>query len=223
MKLSRNNQGDFSWSCIKYQSKIISSKYAYQTGWGYAEKLWIFGGEGVQVDDYLNKNGGFSLVTSYYNNQLLCFDPSCEKWTNPQCGGNIPEPRVGHSTAILGDTVWLTGGFSSSPMIYHNDLYQLDMHSLGWTKMQIIEPKPSVRRPVSLSAISDRHLLLLLQGNFIDDTDDMVSEILVYVNVTLPSARYVVRLCRPWERQSEKSSVRRHIRYYPSSHSLRCT
>ena len=42
----------------------------------------------------------------------------------------------------------------------------------------------------------------------------------MYVNVTLPCARCVVRLCRPWERQSEKSSVRRHIRYYPSSHSV---
>ena len=46
---------------------------------------------------------------------------------------------------------------------------------------------------------------------------------LVYINVTLPCARNVVRLCRPWERQSEKSSVPRHIWYYPSSHSLRCT
>ena len=103
MKLSRNNQGEFSWSCIKYQSKIRSSRYAYQTGWGYAEKLWIFGGGGVEVDDYLNYNGGFDLTRSYYNynNQLLCFDPSCEKCTNPQCSGNIPEPRSLHSTAIL--------------------------------------------------------------------------------------------------------------------------
>ena len=40
--------------------------------------------------------------------------------------------------------------------------------------MQIIEPKPSTTRSVSLTAISDRQLLL--QGNFIDDNKEIVRE-----------------------------------------------
>ena len=174
LKLSRNHQGQFSWSCIRYQSRIKSDKNAYQTGWGY---LWIFGGKAVSVDDYLNENGGFSLAISRYNNQLLCFDPSYEKWTNPQCSGNVPEPRAGHSSAVLRDTVWLIGGFNDTNSLDNlcfNDLFQLDMHSLVWTKMQIIEPKPSVVKFVSLTAISDRQLLLL--GNSIGDRKKIVNE-----------------------------------------------
>ena len=173
LKLSRNHQGEFSWSCIKYQSTIKSFKNAYQTGWAYAEKLWIFGGAGVFVDDYLNDNGGFSWATSHYNNQLLCFDPSCEKWTNPQSSGNIPEPRAGHSTAILRDTVWMIGGINLRNLRL-DDLYQLDMHSLVWTKMEIMEPKPSAIKFVSLIAFSDGQLML--QGNFTGDNGMIASE-----------------------------------------------
>ena len=175
-KLGRKHRGEFSWSCIKYRSKVHSpSPRFYHTGWEYAEKLWIFGGKGPTNDGYLNDNGDFM---GPYNNQFLCFDPLCEKWTNPPCSGNIPEPRCDHFTAILRDTVWLTGGINDTKLFddrCFDDIYQLDMHSLVWTKMQASVQKPSLKTFISsFTAISNRQLLL--QVNFVGAYGMIASE-----------------------------------------------
>ena len=159
-KLSRTRQGTLSWSYIKHQSKMKSpSPRCYHTGWEYAEKLWIFGGNGSLGDGFLNDNGDFTQADA--NNQLMCFNPSCGEWTNPECTGNIPEPRTGHSSAILRDTLWLFG--ETNEIIFpqrFDDLYQLNMYSLIFTKMDAKDPKPSGSTLESLTVISDRQLLL---------------------------------------------------------------
>ena len=174
LKLSRTQQGDFAWSCIKYQSKVKSpSPRAFHTGWEYAKKFWIFGGEGTDATGFLTDNGDFTR--GHANNQILCFKPYCEEWTNPECTGNVPEPCLGHSSAILRDKFWLFGGSNDNihPENF-DELYQLDMRSLNWTKIQTSDPKPSGSMLGSLTAISNRQLLLY--GNFMADNGKIVSE-----------------------------------------------
>ena len=179
-KLSRNHKGEFSWSCMTSSVSLMKpSPRTCHTGWEYGEKLWMFGGVGTEVCDYLNDNGDFTWrgENEVYNNQLLCFDPCCAKWTNPQCSGNIPQPRAGHVSAILGGRVWLTGGFDQShTRILFNDLHQLDLDSLVWTKVQIFEPKPHERH-ISLTGIPHRDLLL--HGSF-KRKGELVSQIWMF-------------------------------------------
>ena len=159
--LSRSSGGCFVWRFIKPQCKEESpSPRALHTAWEYAGKLWTFGGIGLSSKGYLNDHGDFAGTTkSTVNNQLLCYDPHSQKWTNPQCFGEVPSPRTGHACAIMKNKVWLFGGFC------HNlkdlgDMYELTMHSLTWTQIQTGHPHPQARSLSTLTARTDDELVL---------------------------------------------------------------
>ena len=139
------------------KSKSPSSRYLH-SGWQYTGNLWIFGGM-AKVEqssaEYLNDHGDFVHA---YNNQLLCFSPPNLEWTNPKQYGSVPSPRAGHSTTIINDTVWLYGGTNHRGHYY--SLYKLNMHSLTWTYVQTSETQPEPRILCTLSAISDKQLVL---------------------------------------------------------------
>ena len=155
-KLSVSKQC-FEWSRTKTQSKdkTPSPRY-FHTGWEYAGQLWTFGGTSTPLTDYLNDHGDFNGIVT---NQLLCFNPLSEEWRNPQSSGAIPSPRTCTSTTMIGNKVWMHGG-SSQPGHYFNDLHQLDMASLTWTKIRCEQLKPSCRDTCSLNAVSEHQLIL---------------------------------------------------------------
>ena len=109
--LCRTPGGSFTWSFINPHCKEESpSPRQFHTGWAYARKLWIFGGGGPSPEGYLNEYGDIEGPLEFAtNNQLLCYDPNTHKWTNPQCFGSIPTPRLGHASTIINDKVWLLG------------------------------------------------------------------------------------------------------------------
>ena len=113
-KLSKTKEGSFTWNTNKPEcNKKSPSPRPGHTGWDYAGKLWIFAGDGDSPVNYLNDNGDIEGTPwRAVNNQLLCFDPNIEMWTNPQCFGSIPTPRSHHSSAIINDKVWIFGGIN---------------------------------------------------------------------------------------------------------------
>ena len=115
--------GFFKWSKAEFQNamKLPSPRWNH-SGWEYAECLWVFGGtvpDKLQTE-YLCDHGDFIHEVT---NQLLCYDPSTKRWTNPQCFGAVPVPQSDHSTATIKDTVWL--------MIYLS-LTCCHLHGLGF-------------------------------------------------------------------------------------------
>ena len=167
-KLSRTKTGGFSWSFIETKCKKKSpSPRSGHTAWDFLGKLWIFGGHCYwwflheSPQDYLNDHGAYERLNnqlSTRNNQLLWYDPSSQSWTNPQCFGAVPSPRHGHDSTIIRNTLWLFGGKSTSG--HHNDIFELNMHSLTWTEIQTNEPSPRARRYCSLTAVTDDQLVL---------------------------------------------------------------
>ena len=117
-KLTITAKGCIAWSEVKFQDqKKTPSPRCLHSAWEYAGKLWTFGGEGRSPFAYLNEHGNFHgilnfrrIFNSFYNNQLLCYDPSRQVWADIKCSGSIPEPRARHATTITGDQVWLYGG-----------------------------------------------------------------------------------------------------------------
>ena len=89
-----------------------------------------------------------------------CFvlNPLNEEWTNPQCYGNIPEPRDRHATTKGQDKIWLYGG-SNITTVFH-DLFELDMHSCTWTLIKTPLMQPQACIYCTLSMISDDKLVL---------------------------------------------------------------
>ena len=101
--LKRTKKGCFTWNYIKPQCKEQSpSPRNRHTGWEYEGKLWIFGGFGPSIEGYLKYSGYMENSLRFgRNNQLLCYDPNSQKWTNPQCFGDVPSPRSSHANALV--------------------------------------------------------------------------------------------------------------------------
>ena len=107
-KLTRISEGYFVWDNIATTDNMKApSPRCNHSAWNYCGNLWTFGGYGSSPVGYLNNNGDF---VDNSNNQLLCFNPSFNEWTNPKCSGSVPTPRSNHATAISEHTVWLYGG-----------------------------------------------------------------------------------------------------------------
>ena len=150
-KLRRNSKGSFSWSEVNVDQ---APSWRYEmAGWEYAEKLWVFGGAGIDpaIVGHLNEFGDFDGST-YCNNQLLSFDPSCTKWSNLQCFGAVPSPQCHLVSAILGDKVWVSGG-GLGPY----DLHSLSMPNLTWTQIETKGLIPALAIN-SITAITDKKL-----------------------------------------------------------------
>ena len=158
-KLNITPRDRFIWRNISAQSREKTpSPRESHSGWEYAGKLWTFGGIATYVDfnGYLHRQGEFDLAG--VNNQLLCFDPSGQEWTNVRSSGTIPKYRYSHATATTGDNLWLYGGLNN-PYRELDDLYQLNLPNLVWTKIQT-DMKPLGRFNCSLTAATDNQLLL---------------------------------------------------------------
>ena len=152
----RTEKGGFTWSCIKPQCKEESPSPRYRhTGWEYEGKLWIFGGKGQSPEGYLNYNG--DILEYGYNNQLLCYDPNTQKWTNPQSFGDVPSPRADHASTIIKNKLWLYGGIYN---VLYGDMFELAMDSLTWTQVQIVQPGPEGRMFGTLTAVTEDQLVL---------------------------------------------------------------
>ena len=108
-KLMRTPAGSFEWTKITTTNPITlktpSPRFAH-TAWEYDNKLWVFGGLGSLDEENLEEHGNFEIVLldeifCFANNQLLCFDPLSNQWTNPKCSGTVPAPRGGHAALLL--------------------------------------------------------------------------------------------------------------------------
>ena len=165
-KLRRDEKGSLSW--VEVPVNESSSERYRMTGWEFEESLYIFGGYGLPPVDVSDLNGIFIpsqyfRVTSYgSNNQLLCFDPSCEEWSTKKSDGAVPSPRCHHSTTENDNTVWLYGGMSDYNGQHLNDLYQLNMETstdaFTWTQIEI-QPLP-IMLGASMTAIASNKLAI---------------------------------------------------------------
>ena len=164
-KLHRDEKGSLSW--VEVRVNESPSRRHCMTGWEFEKCLYIFGGLGLPPADVSDLNGIFILCFTDRikgsNNQLLCFDPSCEEWSTTKSDGAVPSPRFDHSTTKIGNTVWLYGGRSyPGKGQYLNDLYQLNMKTstdaFTWTQIEI-KPLPIMHSP-SMTAIASNKLAI---------------------------------------------------------------
>ena len=192
-KLTKAENRSLQWNEVgtRPAQKTPSPRYKH-AAWNYTDKLWIFGGFGNFTNEHFHEHGDFMQTTNllpvtirynigweaYSNNQLLCFDPSNEVWTNPKCYGMIPSCRGEHATTVTRDQVWLYGGKRTACAAVHDDLYNLNMSTLTWTHIQTDQNRPhvfpnynfpqlirsfnhpQVFRNYTLNAITDSHIVM---------------------------------------------------------------
>ena len=159
--LSKGNTGYFTWNFKGQRDKASPSPRSGHTGWEYAGKLWVFGGKGPSQESYLNDHRDIpGRHNCTMNNQLFCYNPNIQKWTNPQCFGDVPSPRSGHASTIIKHKVWIFGGFNTNAYTVNGDIFELTMHSLTWTQIRTVQPRPKGRTWCTLTALTNNQLVL---------------------------------------------------------------
>ncbi|EEA20674.1 Negative regulator of mitotic exit [Talaromyces marneffei ATCC 18224] len=107
------------------------------------DKLYLFGGT----------NG------SLWFNDVWCYDPRTNSWSELDCIGFVPSPREGHAAALIGDTMYVFGGRNEDGI----DLGDLSAFRIGnkrWFSFHNMGPAPSPRSGHSMTAFGRQIIVL---------------------------------------------------------------
>lgn len=97
-------------------SRVWRSLPAFPTGTTYYHTVALY-------RDYIYTFAGYSKTT---NNALYRYDIRNSQWERIFHEGDVPEPRNFHSANIIGEKMYVFGGFTSLSN-YSNDLYRLTL------------------------------------------------------------------------------------------------
>ncbi|KAK0613111.1 hypothetical protein B0T17DRAFT_542852 [Bombardia bombarda] len=102
----------------------------------YNDKMYLFGG-----------TNGFQWF-----NDMWCYDPVTNSWTQLDCIGYIPVPREGHAAALVDDVMYIFGGRTEEGSDL-GDLAAFRITSRRWYTFQNMGPSPSARSGHSMTAV----------------------------------------------------------------------
>ncbi|KAN0116220.1 hypothetical protein V8E52_006045 [Russula decolorans] len=94
-------------------------------------------------------------------NDTWSFNISTRKWTELQCAGSIPSPRVHHAAVLVDDVMYVFGGLTANRTKL-GDLTALNLSTQRWTAFKDIGPSPCRRRAHALA--SDGRRVFVLGG-----------------------------------------------------------
>ena len=92
----------------------------------YADSIYLFGG----------KNDEAAC------NVLFKFDTNTYKWSKRKVHGEIPGPRDGHSACVIGEFMYVLGGYEEITQSFEQDVYRLDLTSYTWKLLVCIGEPP---------------------------------------------------------------------------------
>ncbi|KAK0730003.1 hypothetical protein B0H67DRAFT_596273 [Lasiosphaeris hirsuta] len=102
----------------------------------YNDKMYLFGG-----------TNGFQWF-----NDVWCYDPNTNLWSQLDCIGYIPVPREGHAAALVDDVMYIFGGRTEEGSDL-GDLAAFRITSRRWYTFQNMGPSPSPRSGHSMTAV----------------------------------------------------------------------
>ncbi|CAK7566212.1 MAG: Negative regulator of mitotic exit [Sporothrix epigloea] len=109
----------------------------------YNDKLYLFGG-----------TNGFQWF-----NDVWCYDPATNSWSQQDCIGYIPVEREGHAAALVDDVMYVFGGRTEDGADL-GDLAAFRISSRRWYTFQNMGPSPSPRSGHSMTAIGKSIVVL---------------------------------------------------------------
>ncbi|KAI6203798.1 hypothetical protein M3Y94_00597900 [Aphelenchoides besseyi] len=139
--------------------------------WTTNENLYFFGGYGARLsrldncDSYLYEEDDYEdgEPGHCWNNQLLRFDVSTNKWTLLPKLGDVPSHRAAAGGCYVSDlhSAFLFGGRHESGRL--NDLYCLNMFTMFWTRIEL-DYKPVGRSWCTFTPLLDRKMIVMQGG-----------------------------------------------------------
>ncbi|KAI1654095.1 hypothetical protein F4813DRAFT_234844 [Daldinia decipiens] len=126
------------------------------------DKMYLFGG-----------TNGFQWF-----NDVWCYDPAVNKWSQLDCIGYIPVPREGHAAALVDDVMYIFGGRTEEGADL-GDLAAFRITSRRWYTFQNMGPSPSPRSGHSMTSVGKS---IVVVGGEPSSTPTQVSDLsIVYV------------------------------------------
>ncbi|CCE27063.1 related to cell polarity protein tea1p [Claviceps purpurea 20.1] len=109
----------------------------------YNDKLYLFGGtNGVE-----------------WFNDVWCYDPAVNSWSQLDCIGYIPPSREGHAAAVVDDVMYVFGGRTEEGTDL-GDLAAFRISSRRWYTFQNMGPSPSPRSGHSMTTVGKSVVVL---------------------------------------------------------------
>lgn len=85
-------------------------------------------------------------------NDVWCYDPATNTWSQLDCIGYIPVPREGHAAALVDDVMYIFGGRTEEGADL-GDLAAFRISSRRWYTFQNMGPSPSPRSGHSMTTV----------------------------------------------------------------------
>ncbi|CAJ2504369.1 Uu.00g117630.m01.CDS01 [Anthostomella pinea] len=128
----------------------------------YNDKMYLFGG-----------TNGFQWF-----NDVWCYDPAPNTWTQLPCIGYIPIPREGHAAALVDDVMYSFGGRTEEGTDL-GDLAAFRISTRRWYTFQNMGPTPSPRSGHSMTAVGK--LVVVVGGEPSSATNQVNDLSLIFV------------------------------------------
>lgn len=92
-------------------------------------------------------------------NDVWCYDPRANQWSQLDCVGFIPTPREGHAAALVSDVMYVFGGRTDEGMDL-GDLAAFRISTRRWYSFQNMGPAPSPRSGHSMTAFGKQIIVM---------------------------------------------------------------
>jgi len=107
-------------------------------------------------------------------NLLYTFCTQTHTWARPEVTGDIPGQRDGHSACVIGDFMFVFGGYEENIERFGQDVYRLDLNTFTWKLMQCKGEAPVHRDFHTATAVGK--LMLIYGGRSSDNAYNMVTD-----------------------------------------------
>jgi len=95
-------------------------------------------------------------------NQLYTFCTKTFRWRRPRVAGEVPGERDGHSAAIIGEQMYVFGGYEETMERFGQDVYRLDLGNFTW-QLMACQGEPPVHRDFH-TATASGSLMVIFGG-----------------------------------------------------------
>jgi len=124
------------WPYQRYDHTVVATK----------DTCYLFGGGNDEI----------------YCNVLYTFCTNTYRWSRPSVKGDIPGERDGHSAAIIGNYMYVFGGYEESIERFGQDVYRLDLSTYTWKLLSCVGEPPVHRDFHTATAIGQ--LMVIFGG-----------------------------------------------------------
>lgn len=143
------------WSKINYEVTPESPKACYgHSVVAYHNLIYLWGGQNITTG----------------SSTLYCFNTSTLSWSIPVTSGQQPNPTDGHSACVIGDYMYIFGGFEEDIKSYSNNTFRINLTTFQWEALYTMGCPPSKRDFHTASVIGNH--MYIFGGRNGEDSDD---------------------------------------------------